>query len=426
MHSFNIYPSTFAGSLRVPPSKSHTMRAIFFAALAKGTSTIENFLHSPDVTAMIEAVRLFGADVIVHKNRLEIKGCAGKLKTPQDVIQCGNSGIVLRFIGALAALIPHYTILTGDPSIRQNRPVQPLLLGLNQLGAFAVSSLNNGYAPIIVKGPLTKSTAIVDGEDSQPISGLLMTAAFAPHSIEIYVKNPGEKPWIDLTLDWMQKLGISTLNSDYVYYRVEGNARINSFNYTVPGDFSTAAFPLVAAIITQSQLTLHNINMKDCQGDKAIIPLLQKMGAHFDIDEKRNTLTVRSGSKLNGIKVDINDFIDALPILAIIGCFAEGRTEIVNAEMARKKESDRIHTIASELKKMGAHIEEHPDGLVIENSELYGAELNAHHDHRIGLALSTAAFAAKTPSKILGIECIAKTYYQFYEDFKAIGARIEK
>jgi 3-phosphoshikimate 1-carboxyvinyltransferase len=425
MPSFNVQPSFLAGNLTVPPSKSHTLRAIFFAALAKGTSYIEHFLHSPDTTAMIEAVRLFGAEVTIHENGLEICGFSGKPKPPGDVIQCGNSGQVLRFIGALAGLLPYYTILTGDPSIRQNRPIQPLLEGLNQLGAFAVSSLDNGYAPVIIKGPLTKPNAMVDGEDSQPISGLLMAGAFAPYPIELHVKNPGEKPWIDLTLHWFQKLGIPYQCSDYSYYRMEGNAQVNGFTYRVPGDFSTAAFPIAAALITNSQLTLHNLHMNDCQGDKALIPLLQKMGARFVMDEKKHTLTVQSGTKLQGIKVDINDFVDALPILAVLGCFAEGRTEIFNAAIARKKESDRIHLMAKELKKMGARIEEKPDGLVIDNAQLCGAELNTYHDHRLALALTTAAFAAKTPSKILGVECIAKTYLRFYEDFKAIGARIE-
>ncbi len=424
MLKFDVHPSSLQGSLTVPPSKSHTLRAIFFAALAKGTSSIEHFLHSPDTMAMIEAVRLFGAEVKIHENHLEIHGCAGKLNSPQDVIQCGNSGLVLRLIGALAGLSPHYTILTGDASIRQNRPVQPLLEGLNQLGAFAISSLGNGHAPIIVKGPLTGSNAVVDGEDSQPISGLLIAAAFAPYPIELHVKNPGEKPWVQLTLDWFEKLGIPCQSSDYTYYRTEGNAQINGFTYRVPGDFSTAAFPIVAALITRSQLTLHNINMKDSQGDKAIIPLLQKMGARFIIDEKKQTLTIQSGTKLQGTVVDINDFIDALPILAVLGCFAEGQTEIINGEIARKKESDRIHLMAKELKKMGADIEERQDGLIINPTQLYGTELYAHSDHRLALALTTAALAAKTPSKILGVECIAKTYSRFCEDFRAIGANI--
>lgn len=426
MPCFNITPSQLSGSLTVPSSKSHTLRAIYFAALASGTSHIEHFLPSPDTQAMIDAVRQLGATVKINNTTLEIQGCAGKPSPPKDIIQCGNSGQVLRFIGALAGLLPSYTILTGDASIRQNRPIQPLLEGLNQLGAFAASSLDNGHAPIIIKGPLTKQIALVDGEDSQPISGLLMASAFAPHPIEIHVKNPGEKPWVGLTLHWLKKLDIPYQANDYTSYRLEGKAKIQGFTYRVPGDFSTAAFPIVAALITNSPLTLNNIHMNDCQGDKAIIPLLQKMGAKFSFNDEKLSLTVHTGSKLQGTKIDINDFIDALPILSVIGCFAEGRTEITNAAIARKKESDRIQLMAQELKKMGANIEEKPDGLIVHQSPLIGAELHSYHDHRLGLALTTAALAAQTPSKILGIECIAKTYHNFYEDFSSIGAKITK
>lgn len=423
---FNIKPSLLSGHLTIPPSKSHTIRAILFAALAKGTSYIENFLHSPDTQAMIAAVRLLGAQVDVYPNALKICGCAGRIKCFQDVVQCGNSGQVLRFIGALSGLLPHYTILTGDDSIRQQRPISPLIDGLSQLGAFAVSTLNNGYAPLIIKGPLRKTVAHVDGEDSQPISGLLMAAAFAAHPIELHVNNPGEKPWIDLTLHWFEKLRIAYQRKGYSYYRLEGNSEIEAFNYHVPGDFSTAAFPMAAALITGSKLTLHGLDMQDCQGDKAIISLLEKMGASFEIDHKNKSFTILPGAWLQGIQADINDFVDALPILAVIGCFAKGSTEIINASIARKKESDRIHLIVKELKKMGARIEEREDGLIVEKSELYGANLEAHQDHRLGLALMVAALAAKSPSRIFGVDCIAKTYPRFYEDFTNSGAIIKK
>ncbi len=425
MH-FNIMPSLLSGNLTIPPSKSHTIRAILFAALAKGTSYIENFLQSPDSQAMITAVRLLGAQVDVYSNSLKICGCAGKITSFQDVIQCGNSGQVLRFIGALSGLLSHYTVLTGDVSIRQQRLMKPLIDGLSQLGAFAVSSLDNGYAPLIIKGPLRGSVAYVDGEDSQPISGLLMAAAFAPHPIELHVSNPGEKPWIDLTLHWFEKLGIIYQRQDYSYYRLEGNSQIEAFNYQVPGDFSTAAFPIAAALITGSRLTLHGLDMQDPQGDKAFIPLLEKMGASFEIDHKNMTVTTLAGACLQGIQADINDFVDALPILAVVGCFAQGRTEITNASIARKKESDRIHLIVKELKKMGARIEEREDGFIVEKSELQGANLEAHQDHRLGLALMVAALAAKSSSQILGVDCIAKTYPCFDEEFRSIGAIIKR
>lgn len=423
--SFTVYPSCLTGSLTIPPSKSHTLRAILFGALASGTSFITHFLLSPDTLAMIEAVRLLGAAVHLKGTVLEIKGFAGKPQPSQDVIECGNSGIILRFIGALAGLLPTYTTLTGDLSIRTNRPVDPLLNGLAQLGAFAVSSRGNGCAPILIRGPLTGSHAEIDGRDSQPVSGLLIASAFAPHPITLQVHQAGEGPWIDVTLDWFQRLAIPFERFGYSRYRLEGGAQIKGFTYDVPGDWSTAAFPLAAALITQSALTLNRIHIQDSQGDKAIIPLLQKMGAHILVDTQHNRVTVEKGGSLNGIRIDINPCIDALPILAVLGCFAKGRTEIVNGAIARKKETDRIEAITEELKKMGARIEEKPDGLIIHPSALYGAELNTHGDHRLGLALTVAALGAKTPSKICGITCIAKTHPHFQTDFQSIGAIIQ-
>lgn len=425
MPNFKITPSKISGEVTIPSSKSHTLRAIYFAALAEGTSRIDAFLPSPDAIAMIDAVRLIGAEVKIDRNSLEIRGVAGKPHAAKDVIQCGNSGQVLRFIGALAGLMPSYTVITGDASIREKRPVKPLLEGLKQLGVFAESTLGNGYAPLIIKGPLKGNSATIDGEDSQPVSGFLMAGAFAPHPIELRVNRPGEKPWIDLTLYWLHKLGIAYTAQNYSYYRMEGNAKLKAFNYHVPGDFSTAAFPIAAAIISRTQVTLNNIDMQDCQGDKAIIPLLQKMGVSIAIDSGRNTLTVNGSDGFKGAKMDINDFVDALPILAVLGCFADGRTEITNAAIARHKESDRVHSIAVELKKMGARIEERPDGLIIEPSELHGAHLATYHDHRMGMALTIAAMGAKTSSTVIDVKCIDKTYPDFYVDFKRLGAKIE-
>lgn len=424
MAEFHIKPSRLQGSVVIPASKSHTLRAILFASLAKGTSVISKPLPSPDTDAMIHAVRLLGANVKQGADFLEIEGFAGKPQIADDVIQCGNSGQVLRFIGSVAALNSRYTILTGDASIRHNRPVQPLLDGLNQLGVFAASSRGDGFAPILIKGPFTKAKAVIDGQDSQPVSGLLIAAAFAPHPIELTVKNPGEKPWVALTLDWFQRMGIRYTAHEYSKYRMEGSSQIPGFAYTVPGDFSSAAFPIAAALVTDSELTLHNVDMNDIQGDKAILFILQKMGAKIEIDSEHRSIHVKRGGRLKGIRIDINDCIDALPILAVIGCFAEGTTEIVNGAIARKKESDRISSIARELKKMGAKVEERPDGVTIQTAELQGSFLHTYHDHRLALSLSVAALGARGNSVIKGVECIAKTYPRFLQDFTGIGSDI--
>jgi 3-phosphoshikimate 1-carboxyvinyltransferase len=425
MAKFHIRPSSVKGSITIPPSKSHTLRAILFAALANGDSEIRNFLHSPDATAMIEAMRLFGASIEITADHLRVCGLNGKLTRAENIIDSGNSGQVLRFVGALAGLSSSYTILTGDHSIRHHRPVKPLLEAMTQLGAFAVSARLDGYAPIIIKGPMQPGHTQLSGEDSQPVSGMLIAASLLPGQTTIEVSNAGEHPWIDLTLHWLNKFGIEISHQNYTRYTVPGSARIDGFSLAIPGDFSSAAFPIAAALITNSELTLRNIDMQDCQGDKKLIEVLQQMGANIAIDDADKTLHVRKNSQLKGQRIDVNAFIDATPILAVIGCFADGTTEITNASIARKKESDRLHAMATELKKMGAAIVEKPDGLIISHSPLHGAELSSWRDHRIAMSLSIAALGAKGETVIEGVECIAKTYPSFSHDFRSLGAAIE-
>ncbi len=425
MTQFRIKPSKVKGTVNIPPSKSHTLRAILFAAMAHGNSEIRNFLHSPDATAMIEAMRSFGAKIDVTADRLRVQGLAGKLHAAENVIDSGNSGIVLRFVGALAALNPTYTIITGDHSIRHNRPVKPMLEALSQLGALAESSRLDGYAPILVRGPIQSGKAHLFGEDSQVVSAMLIACSFLHGNTTIEVSNPGEKPWIDLTLFWLKKFGIQIEHQDYSRYVVPGNSRIEGFNITIPGDLSSASFPIASALVTNSELTLTNVDMNDPQGDKKLIEVLQKMGANIVIDDAKKTLLICKDSKLQGIRANVNDFIDAVPILSVIGCYAHGTTEIVGASIARKKESDRLHAIATELKKMGAKIDEKPDGLVISHSPLTGAHVTSWLDHRIAMSLSVAAFGANGETVIDGTECISKTYPGFAHDFRTLGASIE-
>lgn len=425
MTRLRIQPSTLQGTIHIPASKSHTLRAILLGSLAKGKSHVRNYLHSPDTTAMIEAMRAFGTKIDISSEFLGIQGLNHQLKAAENVIDSGNSGQVLRFVGALAGLCPTYTVITGDHSIRHNRPVTPLLEAMTQLGAFAVSARQDGCAPIIIKGLMQCGKATLSGQDSQPVSGMLIAASFLQGKTLLKVTNPGEKPWIDLTLHWLQKFGITIEHHDYAQYTIPGNARIEGFDMSIPGDFSSAAFPIAAALVTNSELLLTNMDMTDCQGDKKIIDVLIQMGAKIDIDASKKTLFVRKNSVLSGQVIDVNDFIDATPILAVIACYAHGTTQILNAQIARKKESDRLHAIATELKKMGGHIEETPDGLIIQNSTLKGSLVDSWHDHRIAMSLAIAGLGASGDTLVDRTECIAKTYPGFAHDFRLLGASIE-
>lgn len=420
--NYNVKPGRLSGTIEIPPSKSHTHRALLFALLANGTSKIHKYLDSPDSAAMLKAIKALGATVIKSEDTLEITGVGPHLKPSDDVINAGNSGIVLRFIGALSALIPAYTVITGDHSIRTRRPVKPLLEALEQLGVFAKSMRGDGYAPVIIAGPLGGGSCTLDGQDSQPISALLVAASFASKKTEIHVTNPGEKPWIDLTLSWFDFLGLPYENHEYTRYVIPGGASYSGFDYTVPGDFSSLAFPLAAALVTDSEVTIENVDRNDVQGDKKLLDALTKMGAN--ITSEGRTLHVKKGPPLKGCTLDINDYIDAITILAVIGCFAEGETVLTNAAIARKKECDRIHAIATELKKMRADIEEKEDGLIIRSSKLKGAIVDTYHDHRMVMSLTVAALGAEGDSVIQDTQCVAKTYPNFKEHMTRLGAKL--
>lgn len=425
MAKFHISPSILQGSITIPSSKSQTLRAIFFALMAKGTSQIHKYLPSPDTYAMLRAVEMLGVKIQQTDTTLRIEGTNHKLKSPKNVIDAGNSGLVLRFIGALVSLLPTYTVITGDSSIRCLRPIQPLLSALQYLRADARSIYSNGFAPISVRGPLAPGNTKLCGRDSQPVSALLMTTCFLEGQSRIQVTNPGEKPWVDLTLVWLKKLGAKVEHRNHEEYWISGKTQYEGFEYTVPGDWSSAAFPIAAALLTRSEIVLDNLDLTDPQGDRQIIQCLLLMGAHIEIDSNNKKVIMKKTTYLKGIDIDVNNFVDAIAILAVIGCFAEGKTRLYNAQIARHKESDRISAITQELKKMGANIEEKEDGLIIYPSSLKAAKLYSHKDHRIAMALSVAALVAKGTSLIDDVECIAKTYPSFINDFRHLGAKIK-
>jgi len=426
MITVTINPGKVSGQLNPSPSKSQTLRAIIFAMLAKGKSTIYNYLPSPDTFAMIDAVNSYGVKARLFKSKIEITGLGGKLNPPKDIIDAQNSGIILRFIGAIAALNNTFSIITGDSSIKKHRVILPLIEGLRQLNVYAETLNGDGRPPIIVKGPIKPNNISIDGQDSQPVSALLIATAFSDGPTEILVNSPGEKPWIDLTLSWFDRLGIKYENSNYTHYKIEGKAKIKAFDTKIPSDFSSISFPIVAALITNSEITLNDIDFDAPGGDKKFIEGIEQLGAKIEIDKTKKTLKVLKNSLLKGTELDINDYIDALPILGVLGCFCEGKTYIKNAKMACFKESNRIFAITTELKKMGARIEMTDDGLIVEKSNLIGNTVESQGDHRIAMSLCIAAIGAKKSTTVNNVECIKKSYPSFFDDLKKLNISFTK
>lgn len=426
MSHYRIQKATLHGNISIPSSKSQTLRALLFGALAHGTTTIKSPLHSPDTKSMIQALSLFGASFEESAETISIIGLDSTVVQTEEVIDAGNSGIVLRFCSALGALAKNPIVVTGDHSIRHQRPMGPLLSSLRQVGVSALSMRDDEHAPVIIHGPMKPGSLLISGEDSQPVSALIIAAAFANGPIEINVTDPGEKPWIDLTLSWLDRLQIPYERKSYDQYRLQGSCHYPGFTYTVPGDLSTAAFPIAAALITGSSLTIHNIDLTDCQGDKEVISVFKSMGALFEIDPCRKTLKVLRGPPLEGLKVDVNKFIDAIPILAVVACYAKGETLLCNGAIARQKECNRLRCTAEALQKMGADIQETENGLRIRKSSLHGAAVSSYYDHRMAMSLTIAGLHAEGTTIVSHTECIAKTFPTFLQDFNAIGAGIER
>lgn len=422
----HVKPSTLQGEVTLPPSKSHSLRAILFASMAEGVSVIENVLASPDSKAMVAACRALGADINENGSTLRVTGVNGQPQVADDVIDAGNSGQVLRFVAAIASLINGYIVLTGDKSLRFNRPLKPLLDGLRQQGVFCASLKGDDYAPVIIKGPLQPGKVCITGEDSQPVSGLLMAAAFADGESQIEVTDPGETPWVALTLDWFDRLGIAYTSQNFSRYVVSGNTKVKGFNYRVPSDLSALAYPVAAALVTKSMLSIHEVDLQDIQGDKKILDIFRQMGADITYCDKMKILQVNGQGTLQGVEANINDYIDMVTILAVVACFAEGTTHILGAGIARQKECDRLDAITTELGKMGANIVQTADGLMVERGELTGACLQTYRDHRMVMALAVAALAASGESMIDDVNCVNKSFPQFVQAMQKLGASMQE
>lgn len=418
----SVKPSRVSGRVAVPGSKSHTIRGIIGGLMASGVSVLHAPLTSDDTISVLDAACALGASAEKSVDKWVIAGTGGKLTDPGKVLDLGNSGTGLRMLGAVAANAPFQIRFDGDDSLR-SRLMQGELDALEKLGV-KVSS-NAGKAPLSVHGPIKGGNVMVDGTTSQFISALLFASAFAENDSCFMLPLLNEKPYVRLTLKWLDMLGVRLERGhDLQYFKMYGRQTYKPFEYTIPADFSTAAFPLVAAIIAGrgEGVQIANLDFDDVQGDKEVFRHLENMGAKYV--STADALTVLPG-KLTGKEIDLNSTPDALPAMAVAAALAEGRTGLLNVPQARLKETDRIACMARELRKMGAKIEELPDGMVIYGGSLHGSmELESHHDHRVAMSLAVAALAAEGESVINNAECAAVTYPGFVGDMKRLGADI--
>ncbi|MBI9106272.1 MAG: 3-phosphoshikimate 1-carboxyvinyltransferase [Spirochaetales bacterium] len=412
-----------SAAVAIPSSKSHTIRALLIAAMADGNSRLINPLDSADARSCIDACRKFGALIDTSSSEDEmtvwtVKGSGGVSPPDINTIDVGNSGTTLYLAAGMAALAKTEVRFTGDNQI-QNRPVKALLDALSDLGAEVSLPGASGCPPFQLKGPLKGGETSIECPTSQYLSSLLLCCPLAEGDSIINVPLLMERPYVEMTLRWLDSQGIEYTNEHFKRFTIPGRQRYRSFESRIPGDFSSAAFFLCAAAITGSRLTLEGLDVTDSQGDKAILDYLSQMGCN--IETGADSVTISGPARLKAACLDLNDTPDALPAMAVAACFAEGESILHNVPQARLKETDRIAVMRGELSKLGAEIKEREDGLIIRGGkQLKGCHIEGHEDHRVVMSLAIAALCAEGETVITGAEAVDITYPGFFEQLRLL------
>ena len=424
-----VKTSCLSGLVSIPGSKSHTIRAVAVGSLANGTSRIHKPLISSDALSAVDCYRALGAEISTEKDDLwVINGLNGQIKPGNTRIDVGNSGTTMNLaIGSCALISPETEILlTGDHQI-QSRPVGPILNAVNDLGANGHTHKDNGCPPLTISGQLRGGKVTMECKSSQYLSSLLLACPLAKGDTKITVPLLYEPDYARITLDWLDRQGIQyEMKDDLSWFRIPGRQHYTAFDMAVPADFSSATFFLCAGALIGEDILIQGLDFNDSQPDKAVAEYLIAMGA--DLRCSKDGVHI-GRSELIGCEIDMNRTPDALPAMAVTACFAEGTTRLVNVPQAREKETDRIACMATELAKLGAEVEELPDGLVIHGrtngSNLTPCPVSGHGDHRIVMAMSMAGMALNGEITIDTAEAMNVTFPEYVTLMHSLGANMK-
>jgi len=404
--------------ISVPGSKSYTHRILIASALSDGICSIDNALKSEDTLITISALQQMGIMINSDDNRLITHGANGEFKHTKEPVFLGNSGTSMRFLTALASLGKGRYVFTGTERMKE-RPIQDLLDALNQMGTSAHSVNNNGYPPVAIKGGDLKGGKISMNceTSSQYLSAILLTAPFTKQGLEINVtKGPVSRPYIDMTVDVMEKFGIDITRDEYKYFKVQQGQKYMTGSYSVEPDCSQAGYFWEAAAITGACIKVTGITKDSHQGDVHFTRLLEEMGCK--VLHEKDGISVTGGS-LSGIEADMADMPDMVPTLAVVSAFAKGTTIIKNVKHLKVKESDRLTSVRNELLKMGIESSITDTGLIIKGGIPHGAEISTYKDHRI--AMSFAIAGLKVPGIFIKDEkCVEKSFPDFWKVFSGL------
>lgn len=418
MESLTLQPiARVDGAINLPGSKSVSNRALLLAALACGKTALTNLLDSDDVRHMLNALSALGINYTLSadRTRCDITGNGGPLRAPGALeLFLGNAGTAMRPLAAALCLGQNEIVLTGEPRMKE-RPIGHLVDSLRQGGANIDYLEQENYPPLRLRGGFIGGDIEVDGSvSSQFLTALLMTAPLAPKDTIIRVK--GElvsKPYIDITLNLMKTFGVEIANHHYQQFVVKGGQQYHSpGRYLVEGDASSASYFLAAGAIKGGTVKVTGIGRKSMQGDIRFADVLEKMGATITWGDDFIACT---RGELHAIDMDMNHIPDAAMTIATTALFAKGTTTLRNIYNWRVKETDRLFAMATELRKVGAEVEEGHDYIrITPPAKLQHADIGTYNDHRMAMCFSLVALS-DTPVTILDPKCTAKTFPDYFE-----------
>ena len=415
----SISKSDIQGQAKAPPSKSYTIRGLMCAALANGPSELRNPLSSDDTAVAVQVLEQIGVRIWPGQSSWQIEG--GNFRTPSRDLFCGDSAATLRFMSAIASLVPGFTRLTAGASLAK-RPVRILVEALRQWGVEI--SCQGEFPPVEIQGcGIPGGLTELPGDiSSQYVSALLLVAPLAENKAAIRLTAPLEsRPYVFMTLECLRLFGIRVRTADDLMdYEILPQAYRPAV-YEVEGDWSSASYLLGMGVVG-GEVRVGNLNPRSLQGDRAIVSLLNEMGA--SVEEAGDVVAVKGG-QLRAIRADVSNCIDLLPTLAALAALASGESEFRGIRRARLKESDRIAALRAGLEKVGIRTDEKPDRLTVTGGRPLAAMIDSRSDHRIAMAFSLIG-AAVGGITIEGAECVSKTYPEYWRTLRNLGVKLDE
>ena len=406
-----VKSSEINGEINAYPSKSITQRMIAGAILAGEGTEIENPSYCNDAKVSFDIAKSFGYDLQHGNNKILFRG---KLNLREIAINCVESGMSARMFSAFSGLTNDKIIIDGNESLR-SRPMQMIVDGLKALGVECMH--NNGFLPLEIQGKFKNTNVTIDGSlSSQFLSGLLFVLPFLPVDSELVVKNLKSKPYIDLTIEIINLFGVKIENDSYETFKIKGNQKYKIGKYFVEGDWSGAAFFIVAASIA-GKVKINNLYANSLQGDKAILNVIKDFGAKVDI---KSDYVVVEKYNSKAFKYNAEETPDLVPSLVALAINAEGESVISGISRLKYKESSRAEVLVKEFSKLGADIKINCDSIIIKGGTLKGGVVSSNNDHRIAMALMVAGLKSESIIEIEGVECISKSYPGFEAELKKL------